>query len=618
MQRETAKKNTVLRAGLRVFCYVLLGILVFTALLAFATERWLFQTWGSIDIDEIVFHLNSSIQGTNPEMVRAYLLHYGLYALLAFVLFLVCMVFSKRSRALRILSICFWVALSLGLLEYSLFDADREIALLNYFAQGGQTEREETGDFILDNYVDAGTVELRFPEKKRNLIYIYLESMEMTYADQKSGGAFQKNVIPELTELSLENESFSGDDSSLNGGVSLPGTTWTIGAIFGQSTAMPLKLPPSFHQDINGARESFFPGLTGLGDILKDAGYRQVFMIGSDAEFGARNIFFQTHGGFEVLDYNTAKEDGVIPEDYFVFWGFEDEILFSEAKEKLQTLSKGTEPFNLTLLTVDTHFEDGYVCDLCKKEFGANQYANVMACSSRQVAEFVQWIQKQDFYKNTTIVISGDHPTMDTDFCEQVPEDYLRRTYVSIINSAVKPADPDRSRQYSTMDLYPTTLAALGVGIRGNRLGLGTNLFSVTDTMLERYGVEESIAGMNQHSAFMDSLYYNAAPDEDLDTAIRSAQLSYRVEENGKVTFLLKNTEALEKSYIQSAVVEITEPSGKIKTFDLSFKQSKTDPDVYWCYAETKYREEDLEDLAVKAYFEIKGHSRCQMASLSG
>ena len=136
--------------------------------------------------------------------------------------------------------------------------------------------------------------------------------------------------------------------------------------------------------------------------------------------------------------------------------------------------------------------------------------------------------------------------------------------------------------------------------------------------MLERYGVEESIAGMNQHSAFMDSLYYNAAPDEDLDTAIRSAQLSYRVEENGKVTFLLKNTEALEKSYIQSAVVEITEPSGKIKTFDHSFKQSKTDPDVYWCYAETKYREEDLEDLAVKAYFEIKGHSRCQMASLSG
>ena len=59
------------------------------------------------------------------------------------------------------------------------------------------------------------------------------------------------------------------------------------------------------------------------------------------------------------------------------------------------------------MLTVDTHFEDGYVCDECDDTFGDNQYANVMACSSRRVAEFVKWVQSQDFYENTTIVISG-------------------------------------------------------------------------------------------------------------------------------------------------------------------------------------------------------------------
>ena len=42
--------------------------------------------------------------------------------------------------------------------------------------------------------------------------------MEMTYADQEDGGAFKKNVIPELTSLAQENEDFSGEDKKLNGG----------------------------------------------------------------------------------------------------------------------------------------------------------------------------------------------------------------------------------------------------------------------------------------------------------------------------------------------------------------------------------------------------------------
>lgn len=69
------------------------------------------------------------------------------------------------------------------------------------------------------------------------------------------------------------------------------------------------------------------------------------------------------------------------------------------------------------MLTVDTHFTDGYLCDLCDDEYD-DQYSNVMACSSKQVAEFVEWVQEQDFYENTTIVISGDHLTMDSDYLD--------------------------------------------------------------------------------------------------------------------------------------------------------------------------------------------------------
>ena len=80
------------------------------------------------------------------------------------------------------------------------------------------------------------------------------------------------------------------------------------------------------------------------------------------------------------------------------------------------------------MLTVDTHFEDGFRCELCRDDFEGNQYANAFACSSRQVSEFVRWIQEQDFYDNTTIVLNGDHLTMDSDFCIDVPASYDRRT----------------------------------------------------------------------------------------------------------------------------------------------------------------------------------------------
>ena len=41
----------------------------------------------------------------------------------------------------------------------------------------------------------------------------------------------------------------------------------------------------------------------------------------------------------------------------------------------------------------------------------AEQYLNVLACSSRRVKDFVDWIQEQDFYDNTIPAMRsfGDH-----------------------------------------------------------------------------------------------------------------------------------------------------------------------------------------------------------------
>ena len=272
--------------------------------------------------------------------------------------------------------------------------------------------------------------------------------------------------------------------------------------MFAQTSGLPLNI--SIDGNDMDTQDSFFSGIVTLGDILEKEGYSQTLMLGSEAVFGGRELYFTDHGHYDILDYNYAIENGWIPEDYRVWWGFEDEKLFSFAKDKLTDLAAQEEPFNLTLLTVDTHFEDGYVCELCDDKFGDNQYANVMACSSKQVSEFVKWIQQQDFYEDTTIVISGDHPTMDSDFCEDIDEAYQRKVYTAYINADAS-AGSER-RKFSIFDNFPTTLAALGVNIEGNRLGLGTNLFSNEQTLTEIYGVEKENQELSKNSEFLDNL----------------------------------------------------------------------------------------------------------------
>ena len=485
--------------------WILLACFVIFSAVWFFTEQWFFDTWSDLYADELLYHLRVSFEGTNSDMVWDYVFGYLskeliVVALMIGALFPFHHLWSKRRSdrkvELRRVVIIVVLAICVSMTVYATYDFEKRVGVGAYIAD----EFNGEPDFTNEYYVDPDDVEIDFPTHKRNLVYIYLESCEVTYADKANGGAFERNVIPELTDIAEGNEDFSGKDAKLDGAVSLPGSTWTMGAMFAQSSGTPLKMP--LIDDLESGKTSFFPEITTIGDILEDEGYEQEVLIGSKAEFGGRDLFFRDHGDFLIADYDYAKEQGWIPEDYLVFWGYEDEKLFANARNELTRLAAGDKPFNLTLLTVDTRFEDGYRCRLCTDEFG-EQYADAFACSSRQVRDFVEWIQKQDFYEDTTIVICGDHPTMDVDFCVDVPEDYQRKTVTAVINSAVKPADAQRTRVYSTFDMFPTTLAAMGVRIEGDKLGLGTNLYGTRDTLTEELGVDECWQGLSGSSRFL-------------------------------------------------------------------------------------------------------------------
>ena len=504
--------------------YSILFILLLAALILTFGLRWAVNVYGNVSLEEIIFHINMPMEGVSSDFVGDVIKNAILPAFLTWGLFIFFSVFPRHTRfhmgigfgekagqGSRFWDIQFFplrfsppVAL-FGLVCWLLlifFSADDMFAIIDYVQSKGQIST-----LIEEEYVSPASVRITFPEEKRNLICIYIESGESSAQDEENGGIMPINYIPELTRIAKENISFSHSDK-IEGAAAAPGCSWTIAGMVAETAGLPLLLPNGYNNKMSGF-DTFLPGAVTLGEILEKQGYHNYYMAGSDFTFGGRRNYFSQHGDYTVYDLLWARMEGKIPHDYKVFWGFEDEKLFSYAKEKLVEIAAKEEPFNFSVLTVDTHVPDGYLCELCPSDY-SNQYANVWVCASRQISDFVSWIQEQDFYDNTMVYICGDHLSMNKTFYgAQTEDEYLgqnrRKVYNAFLNTVITPGEEEEhNRRFTTMDMFPTLLAGLGADIEGERLGLGTNLFSGEKTLAERLGYETLFAELQKKSPFYE------------------------------------------------------------------------------------------------------------------
>lgn len=360
-------------------------------------------------------------------------------------------------------------------------------------------------EFYEEHYVPPQNVKIAFLDKKKNLLYIIMESMESSFADLESGGVFEKNHIPNLTALASENINFSHTDK-IGGGIDATGTGWTVAALLAKFSGLPFALPAKGNAE---HLKHFLPGSVMLTDILRDAGYNARFVFGSDKAFASRDALLETHG-CEVHDINWYKEQKLLDKNYSVFWGFEDAKLYDFAKLELADLAAKNEPFMLGLLTVDTHFPEGYICQFCSTEHEGTdrQIFSAVECADRQIAEFLAWAKTQSWYEETTIVIAGDHLFMQTgdrdifnvlqnyktdknrekhDF--SAVGDTPRRWLNIFINSEIEAASAAAqiNRNFSSFDMLPTVLESLGAEIEGHALGFGRSLFTGDPTIFEQF-----------------------------------------------------------------------------------------------------------------------------------
>ena len=365
--------------------------------------------------------------------------------------------------------------------------------------------RLQTTTIFEEYFVDAQSVNIKFPENKRNLIIIIGESFENTVLSKENGGVWEHSLMPELEDFALTNLSFSNSEK-LGGPFHTHGTDYSAGGNVAITSGIPLKtVDMLLDKNTYTGNGKYLDGVYTLGEILKDNDYNLEIIMGSDSNFGGRKQYYETNGNYKIFDVNYAIRHGKMAPAEYIWWGFEDDKLYDWSKEELISLAKDDKPFNFIMLTADTHFMDGYLSPNAEEKFDT-QYENVHAYSSKQINEFINWVKKQDFYKDTTIVIIGDHLGMQNEFYEEkikenTNNDYTRTVYNVIINPSIEPVN-NKNRLFTTMDMFPTILASIGVEIEGNRLGLGTNLFSEKPTLVEELGYDYFNNELKKNSKF--------------------------------------------------------------------------------------------------------------------
>lgn len=479
------------------FLFFLLMFFSFAFVCAILYVRRNFVLIGTNPIAQILFHCIVQIDGADPVFIRGIIKHIVVIPMIAALVstfFLYGRIpFLQKLQDSSIVSYVrdHGVALSLVLFICSFLLIGHELGLKEYI-----DTYTRTSSLYEDDYVDPKSLNYTFPETRRNLIYIILESVETSDYSRAEGGALEYNCIPELYALAEDNITFNDN----RGYDVAPGASWTVASMVAQSSGIPLNIPIGENDFVTSNK--FLPGAYSIGEILEAGGYNNELLIGSEAVFSGRKYYYEMHGDYRIHDFNYFVENDLFDFDTRVWWGIVDRYLFEYAKEDLLELSKEGKPFNLTMLTVDTHHQNGWVCEDCLDEF-PDQLANVYACSSRKVDEFIKWCQQQDFYENTTIVIVGDHCSMSTDF-SQVIGSFDRKAYYTIINPAQN-CIPTENRSLCTFDFYPTTVSALGIEFEGERIGLGTDLFSNKETLCEKYGTEQFFSLVKEHSIYYDN-----------------------------------------------------------------------------------------------------------------
>jgi hypothetical protein len=294
---------------------------------------------------------------------------------------------------------------------------------------------------------------VRAPERPANLVLVILESFQANLT--RHGGSSFPRLTPNLDRFARR---FTYVPNAYNA------ATPTIGALVSMLCGVtPRVLGETFPSD-NGFSSNF----TCLTDLLAEQGYRQIFLGGAYKTFRGKGHFLRMHHYDEVYGWEDWEKTGRY-DDRRMVWGLNDTDLVREAIARLGEL-KRSEPFHLTLLTVNTH-RPGYPAPDCPPYRASpdNQVLNAFHCSDYAVGMLLAGLEQAGLLDSTVVVLMGDH-TMFPGTWEQeavgsdVASSYYGKVFLAF-HSPLRELPRRIENPTFTPDLAPTVLELMGFGL---------------------------------------------------------------------------------------------------------------------------------------------------------
>jgi phosphoglycerol transferase len=340
------------------------------------------------------------------------------------------------------------------------------------YIKAGKSEHD-LGDYYVEPTVTGD-------QHKRNLVLIYLESGEATLANDEH---FEKDAFAPLKEVTEASDGWQSVDDFQQ----YQGGGWTMSGLVATQCGIPLKgkgssTGSSARNEVGGDVDTYLGGSTCLGDVLDEHGYRSVFLGGANSSFAAKDTFLTTHGYAEVKDLSDWRAAGEPEKNFRGDWGLSDGRLMAHAKDEIDELhaeaQRTGQPFNLSVLTLDTH-EPVHIYDYCTVDT-QNEVTSAFFCSLTQVAGFVEHMEEKGYLEDTAVVIMGDHlkhMSAGDAFHEQL-DHHDNRT---IFNRVWVPGEDQKGTlrpRVDQLNMFPTLLEAAGLTLEGREAGLGVSAFA--------------------------------------------------------------------------------------------------------------------------------------------
>lgn len=437
--------------------------------------------------------------------------------------------------------------------------------------------------------------------KKRNIVYIYLESLENTYTDEK----IFPDLVPNINNYKKEGVSFEN--------MNVPtGSGWTIAAMVASQCAMPLVTGTGGANSMDQLQK-FLPSAKCLGDILRENGYKNYYYGGADLKFAGKGNFYRNHGFQNVNGLQELKNREEITG--LSGWGVYDDDLFKIIQNDFDEIKKH-ENYALFLLNLDTHHPHGHVSSTCKNiKYGDGKIKilNAVHCTDSLVHNFVEKIREKD--PSAIIVIASDHLAMPND-AKDILVEHDRKNLFIILNSELKNIKHDKKAV--TYDIAPTILSL--IGFDNNGLGWGRNLLRGESVLANFQSLNDFNSVVNSFKTFHQNMHgifgsFRVLKKKDEFFELNGVKIkppfAVKVNKNGLIDdVFFKNADISNLKFFINSMMHQVE--GGYIFLDRCDNMKIDAKDSDYCYLVSKYEwEEDkagvvTHDFFVNDSFEIK------------